>query len=163
MSPDKPASPDPAPLAGLAAESAAWQGLLDILRDEEQALIEGEADRLAPLNAAKLTQLQAASEHARKRHADLLAAGHAADRAGMDAWLARHGQPEQRARWQRLCALEQEVQAANQRIGSLIELRLSSTRQALNVLVHSATSQGGLYDHAGLAVAARKGTPLTAA
>jgi flagella synthesis protein FlgN len=163
MSPDKPASPDPAPIAGLAAESAAWQGLLLILQDEERALIAGEADCLAQLNTAKLTQLQAVSGHARKRHAELLAAGHAADRAGMDAWLAQHGQPEQRARWQRLCALEQEVQAANQRIGSLIELRLNSTRQALNVLIHSATSQGGLYDHAGLAVAARKGTPLTAA
>ena len=163
MSPNKPTSPDPAPIAGLAAESAAWQGLLDILQDEERALIAGEADRLAQLNTAKLTQLQAVSGHARKRHAELLAAGHATDRAGMDAWLAQHGQPEQRARWQRLCALEQEVQAANQRIGALIELRLSSTRQALNVLVHSATSQDGLYDHAGLAVAARKGTPLTAA
>ena len=163
MSPDKPASSDPAPLAGLAAESAAWQGLLDILQDEERALIEGEADRLAQLNTAKLTQLQAASEHAQKRHADLLAAGHAADRAGMDAWMAQHGQPEQRARWQRLCALEQEVQAANQRIGSLIELRLNSTRQALNVLIHAATSQGGLYDQAGQAVSATKGKPLTAA
>ncbi|ODU48909.1 MAG: flagellar biosynthesis protein FlgN [Thiobacillus sp. SCN 63-374] len=163
MSPDKPAPPDFAPLAGLAAESAAWQGLLDILQDEERALIEGEADRLAQLNTAKLTQLQTASEHARKRHADLLAAGHAADRASVDAWLAQHGRPEQRARWQRLCALEQEVQAANQRIGSLIELRLNSTRQALNVLIHAATSQGGLYDHAGLAVAATKGKPLTAA
>jgi flagella synthesis protein FlgN len=47
--------------------------------------------------------------------------------------------------------------------GALIELRLTSTRQALNVLVHSATSKGGLYDQAGLAVAAHKGKPLTAA
>jgi flagellar biosynthesis protein FlgN len=51
----------------------------------------------------------------------------------------------------------------NQRIGALIDLRLSSTRQALNVLIHAATSQGGLYDESGFSVASRKGKPLTAA
>jgi len=40
---------------------------------------------------------------------------------------------------------------------------LTATRQALNVLIHSATRQGGLYDQEGLAVAAHKGKPLTAA
>jgi flagella synthesis protein FlgN len=59
--------------------------------------------------------------------------------------------------------MEQDAQAMNQRIGALIDLRLTSTRQALNVLVHSATSKGGLYDQAGLAVATHKGKPLTAA
>ena len=48
------------------------------------------------------------------------------------------------------------------RIGKLIDMRLASTRQAINVLVHAATSQGGLYDQAGQAVAARTGKPLTA-
>ncbi len=150
-------------LARLAEESAAWQALLQTLQDEEQALIAGDAERLALLNAAKLTQLQNVSEHARNRHADLLAAGHTPDPAGMDAWLAQHKHPELPARWQQLGAMEQEAQALNQRIGALIEMRLSSTRQALNVLIHSATSQGGLYDQDGLAVAAHKGKPLTAA
>lgn len=161
--------PDNAPhshstlLARLAEESAAWQALLQTLQDEEQALIAGDADRLALLNAAKLTQLQNVSDHARNRHADLLAAGHTPDPAGMGAWLAQHKHPELLTRWQQLGAMEQEAQAMNQRIGSLIEMRLTSTRQALNVLIHSATSQGGLYDHDGLAVAAHKGKPLTAA
>lgn len=149
--------------ARLKLENAAWQTLLQVLRDEEQALIDGAADRLAPLNASKLVQLEAVSDHARGRLADLRAAGHTPDHAGMEAWLAQDERPESRSPWQQLCEMEQDAQAINQRIGALIELRLSTTRQALNVLVHSATGQSGLYDHAGLAVAARKGKPLTAA
>lgn len=147
----------------LKLEKAAWQALLQVMQAEEQALVEGDADRLALLNTAKLTQLQAVNDHAKRRLAGLQAAGLAPDHAGMDAWLAQHTQPELRDSWQDLLELEQEAQALNQRIGALIELRLTSTRQALNVLIHSATSQGGLYDNAGLAVAARTGKPLTAA
>ncbi|KVW96111.1 flagella synthesis protein FlgN [Thiobacillus denitrificans] len=163
MSPNKPSHDNPSLLARLKVENTAWQALLQVLQEEEQALIEGAADRLAGLNTTKLTQLQTVSEHARNRLADLQAAGHTPDHAGMDSWLAQLGQPEARTHWQQLRDMEQAAQAMNQRIGALIELRLASTRQALNVLVHSATSQGGLYDQAGLAVAARKGKPLTAA
>ena len=163
MSPDKPSHGNTALLARLKAENAAWQALLDVLREEEKALIAGDADRLALLNTAKLTQLQTVSDHARSRLADLQATGHTPDHAGMDAWLAQLGQPEARTRWQQLRDMEQDAQAMNKRIGALIELRLASTRQALNVLVQSATSQGGLYDQAGQSVAAHKGKPLTAA
>ena len=150
-------------LHSLKLENAAWQALLQVMQEEEQALIDGDADRLALLNTAKLTQLQSVSEHARSRHADLLAAGHTPDHPGMDAWLTQHGQPEHRARWQQLCDMEQKARAMNQRVGALIDMRLTSTRQALNVLIHAATSQSGLYDQAGQAVAAHKGKPLTAA
>jgi flagella synthesis protein FlgN len=163
MPPNNVSRDSSALLARLKVESAAWQALLDVLQEEEQALIAGDADRVALLNSAKLTQLQSVSDHARGRHDDLLAAGHTPNHAGMDAWLAQYGQPDLRTRWQQLCAMEKEAQAMNQRIGSLIEMRLTSTRQALNVLVHATANQGGLYDHAGLAVAAHKGKPLTAA
>jgi len=150
-------------LARLKQEGTAWQALLQTLRDEEQALIAGEADRLALLNPVKLTQLQTVNDHAQNRQADLRAAGHTPDPAGMGAWLARHKHPELLTRWQQLNAMEREAQALNQRIGALIDMRLTATRQALNVLIHSATRQGGLYDQEGLAVAAHKGKPLTAA
>lgn len=160
MSPNK--TPPPL-LAGLKLESAAWQALLQVMQDEEQALIAGDTERLALLGTAKLTQLQSVSDHVQNRHAVLQAAGQAVDHAGMEAWLAQHGQAEHRACWQQLCDMEQTARATNQRIGALIEMRQASTRQALNVLIHSATRQGGLYDHDGLAVASRKGNPLTSA
>jgi flagellar biosynthesis protein FlgN len=163
MPPNSPASASSVLLARLKAESAAWQALVDVLQEEEQALIAGDADRVALLNTSKLAQLQCVSDHARGRHRELLAAGHTPDHAGMNAWLAQSGVPDLHTRWQQLCTMEQEAQAMNQRIGSLIDLRLASTRQALNVLIHSATHRGGLYDHDGLAVAAHKGKPLTAA
>lgn len=163
MSPSDPVPGSPTLTARLAAESAAWQALLNVMTEEEQALVDGDADRLPSLNASKLAQLQTLNNMARTRHDALLAAGHTPDHAGMNAWLAQHDQAGQRDRWQHLCNLEQQAQALNQRIGTLINMRLSSTRQALNVLVHAATSQGGLYDQAGMSVATRNGKPLTAA
>jgi len=160
-------SPDEAVSQGLitqlAAENAAWQALLNLMTQEEQVLVDGEADRLEPLNTSKLAQLQTLSNLARARHDALLAAGHSANHEGMEAWLKQHGQPEHQTLWQQLCELEQQAQAINQRIGKLIEMRLTSTRQALNVLIHAATNQGGLYDQAGQAVSAHQGKPLTAA
>jgi flagella synthesis protein FlgN len=163
MSPNESSPDNSALLAGLKLENTAWQALLQVMQEEEQALIDGDADRLALLNTAKLTQLQSVAEHAKNRHAALQAAGHTPDHPGMDAWLTQHGQSEHRTRWQQLCGMEREAQAMNQRIGALIDMRLSATRQALNVLIHAATNQGGLYDQAGQAVAAHKGKPLTAA
>lgn len=148
----------------LNAETEAWRTLHATLTAEEQALVEGDADRLPKLNTAKLQQLQAVSDHARNRLADLQLAGFSPDRAGMDAWLAKLGQPELKTRWQQLGALEAETQAINRRVGALIDLRLGATRQALNVLIHAAAgASGGLYDPDGLAVSGHGGKPLTAA
>jgi flagella synthesis protein FlgN len=150
-------------LTRLAAETAAWQALLNLLEQEEHALVEGAADRLPPLNTSKLAQLQTLGNLARARREALAAAGREADHAGMGGWLEQNGEPEHRSQWQRLCDMEQQAQAMNERIGALIELRLSSTRQALNVLVHAATRKNGLYDQDGLAVPGQHGKPLTAA
>lgn len=147
----------------LPAERAAWQALLKVLEQEEEALVEGEADLLPKLSAAKMSQLQTLNTLARARHEGLQGANLTADHAGMDAWLAQQGTPEQQVLWESLQEMEQQAQAMNQRIGVLIELRLNSTRQALNVLVQAAKSQGGLYDQGGCSVASRNGKPLTAA
>lgn len=148
----------------LNAETQAWRTLHATLVAEEQALVEGDADRLPKLNSAKLQQLQTVSDHARNRLADLQLAGYSPDRAGMDAWLAKLGQPDLKTRWQQLGVLEAETQAINRRIGVLVDLRLGATRQALNVLVHAAAGAGGgLYDTDGLAVSGLGGKPLTAA
>ena len=163
MSPNETAPGSPALIAKLTVESAAWQALLNVLEQEEQALVEGEADLLPKLNALKMAQLQTLSTLAHTRHDTLLAAGLTPDHAGMDSWLAQQGKPEHHTQWATLQTMEQQAQALNQRIGVLIELRLNSTRQALNVLVQAATSQGGLYDQAGCSVASRNGKPLTAA
>jgi flagellar biosynthesis protein FlgN len=163
MSPSKPSHDTSGLVAKLKVECAAWQALLNVLKEEERALVDGEADRLGKLNSSKLEQLQTLRNLARARHDALLASGHTPDPAGMGAWLSQQGLSDQHILWQQLREMEQQAQAMNQRIGALIDLRLSSTRQALNVLIHAATSQGGLYDESGFSVASRKGKPLTAA
>lgn len=150
-------------LSRLKPELAIWQSLVEVMQDEEQALTDGDTDRLPQISAAKLTLLQSVNDFTQIRHAGLQAAGLPIDPAGMTVWLDQVGLPEHREQWQRLRTLESSAQALNQRIGALIELRLASTRQALNVLLHSATRHGSLYDQEGLAVAAHKGKPLTAA
>lgn len=164
MSPN-PGKSDPVlnPAGQLTAENAAWMALLGTLADEERALIAGDADQLASLNVTKLERLHATSDLTRNRLDTLRSAGFTADAAGMDAWLARHGSTATRTDWQSLRALEDEARACNQRVGKLIDMRLSATRQSLNVLMHAATGRNGLYDQAGQAVAARSSKPLTAA
>lgn len=163
MSPNESGSA-PNLIAKLSAESAAWQALLNVMTEEERVLINGEADHLEKLNTSKLAQLNTLNNLAHARHDALLAAGLTADHAGMDSWLEQHGRPEHQASWQHLVELEYEAQALNQRIGTLIDLRLNSTRQALNVLVQSATSnKGGLYDQGGMSTASRNTKPITSA
>jgi flagella synthesis protein FlgN len=163
MSPNNSTPNRPALASNLTAESAAWQALLNVMGEEEQALIAGEADLLPKLNASKLAQLQTLNNLARARQNELVAAGLTADHAGMNTWLSRPGNAEYQNRWQQLCGMEQQAQAMNQRIGSLIDMRLGATRQALNVLIHAAKSQGALYDKGGMSVASHSGKPLTAA
>ena len=163
MPPNETAVAIPASIAKLPAENTAWQALLEVLAQEEHALVEGEADLLPKLSASKMAQLRTLSNLAHARHDDLLSAGLPADYSGMQTWLSHQGSPEQRMLWESLRTMELQAQAMNQRIGVLIELRLSSTRQALNVLVQAAKNQGGLYDQAGCSVATRNGKPLTAA
>ena len=150
-------------VASLDVESAAWQALLNTLGDEERALIDGEAELLAQLNVSKLAQLQALGNLSRTRHAQLLAVGYTPDHTGMTAWLTQQGQTEYLIRWRQLCDMEQQAQSMNQRIGTLIDLRLSSTRQALKVLIQAATSQGGLYDQAGQSVGEGSGKRIITA
>lgn len=163
MSPNEASTGSPALIAKLTVESTAWQTLLNVLEQEEQALVAGEADLLPKLNALKMAHLRTLSNLASTRHDDLLAAGLTPDHDGMDTWLSQQGKPEYPALWEALQDMELRAQAMNQRIGVLIELRLNSTRQALNVLVQAAKSQGGLYDQAGCSVTSSKGKPLTAA
>jgi len=151
------------PAAGLAAELAAWQALLDTLAEEERILVEGDAERLAALGVGKLERLQSVSGFTRARLDALRAAGYAADAVGMEGWMAQRAAPAQRALWQNLAALENEARSSNQRIGKLIDMRLAATRQSLNVLVRAASGHNGLYDQAGQTVASLGGKTLTAA
>lgn len=147
----------------LSRENAAWAALVGALADEERALIDGDADRLAVLGATKLERLHTASDLTRARLALLREAGFSSDAAGMDAWLATRDGTTARADWQSLRSLENEARASNLRVGKLIDLRLTATRQTINALMHASPGRNGLYDPSGQAVAARPGNPLTAA
>ena len=147
----------------LAREQNAWLALIDLLLQEETALIQGDSEQLTRLNEPKLDQLQTLAKHIRARNTSLAALGFESNHRGMSAWVRQCAGDRVAALWQRLCESELEAQNLNRRIGTLIDMRLTSTRQALNVLLTCATDRGGLYGRNGMAMGPAGGRPLSAA
>ncbi|MDP2265127.1 MAG: flagellar export chaperone FlgN, partial [Thiobacillus sp.] len=72
MSQNEALAGKPELLTKLTVECGAWQALLNVLAQEEQALVNGEADLLPKLNALKMAQLQTLNTLVHTRHDDLL-------------------------------------------------------------------------------------------
>jgi flagella synthesis protein FlgN len=157
------ATQDNAFIHALAREQNAWLCLIDILHHEEEALIQGDSDKLDSLNEPKLNQLQALGKYIHARNTSLAALGFEPNHQGMSAWVRQGAEEQITALWQHLCACELDAQSLNKRIGTLIEMRLTATRQALNVLLTCATDRGGIYSHDGMALGLTGGRALYAA
>lgn len=147
----------------LAREQNAWLALIDILLHEEEALIQGNSDKLDSLNEPKLNQLRVLGKYIHARNTSLTALGFEPGHQGMSAWVKQGAKEEVIVLWQRLCECELDAQSLNKRIGTLIEMRLTATRQALNVLLTCTTDRGGLYSHDGMALGLTGGRALYAA
>lgn len=130
-------------------EHAAWQEVIALLEREEAALIAGDTDALAALTDSKLEKLDALSAHGRARVAYFAAHRVEATPAGIRAWLARHDDPALAVQWLALEDCERRARALNARIGTLIDMRLAATRQALNVLIGALPDESRLYGPAG--------------
>lgn len=148
--------------AQLDTERAAWLALRDALIAEENALVEGEIERVEALAEAKEKALRALAERVRARLEMLVAAQLPKTAAGVARWLA-DAPDAQRALWREIVALEAETRAINQRNGGLIEQRLNLARQALNVLQGAAAARGNLYDQRGQKLPPGGGRTLNAA
>lgn len=138
--------PSPPPLQHLLSEEVAQlRDFLVLLDDEQQALINGDIERLMSLAADKTELFGRLAKLGESRSRTLSAAGLAADRQGMENWLER--QPEAgsaRRDWQALLALAEKARAHNQANGELIATRLAHNQQALSALM-SAANQASLY------------------
>ncbi len=150
-------------LQQLAAEHQAWLALLELLEQEESALVRGDGDQLAAINEPKLLRLQEITGFVQARNGLLVAAGFPPDHGGMADWIARHGKDEGEKLWQTLCDCEARARKLHERIGILLNMRMSATRQALNVLLAAANGQGSGYGQDGMAVTPSGGRALTSA
>lgn len=147
----------------LALEHKSWLALLDLLAEEENALVRGDGDRLATLKEPKLLRVEEITRFVQARNAFLSASQFEPDHAGMAAWLARNPGIDAGRLWDELRECEVRARRLHERIGILLNMRMSATRQALNVLLAAANGQGGGYNQDGMAVSPSGGRPLTSA
>ncbi|MBI3525177.1 MAG: flagellar protein FlgN [Betaproteobacteria bacterium] len=133
------------PGGNLNEELAALRGFVAILKQEQEALVAGDLERLMPLVKEKTELAARLGQFAEQRSRMLSAAALPADRAGMEKWLARLAPADAaHAAWKSLLGLTSEAHALNQSNGKLIAMRMQHNQQALNVLL-AAADQASLY------------------
>ena len=126
-------------------ELALLRRFVTLLQEEQQALIEGDLERLLPLAEEKSRQANALGQLAVGRNQILSSQGLPADKRGMDAWLESQAKASAaRNDWAALLALAAETRRQNELNGKLIGTRMQHNQRALAVLA-AATNQAMLY------------------
>ena len=127
-------------------ESDALRSFVGILKEEQQALVAAELDRLVPLATEKSNLSLKLGQLTERRNQTLAAAALPSDREGMESWLSNPTPVTKIALpdWKTLLGLAAEARALNQANGSLIATRLQHNQQALTVLL-TACNQAALY------------------
>ena len=132
--------------AGLKKEHAALAVFTRLLQAEQDALVQGDIDRLAELGNDKQVQLELLAYLGECRNRHLTKQNLNANAEGMMAWLNRNPGFAAAVRkiWQELLAQAQKAQQLNQQIGELIASRMQQNRLKLAVL-QAAAAPDGVY------------------
>ena len=121
----------------LQQEQAALDQFIELLQQEQAALVAADMDKLQSLSELK----QQLSDHlntlAQQRVAQQERAGYSNDAAGTRAWLAAQGSSVVDA-WNKLLAAAQTARDLNQTNGQLIQTHMQHNQQALAVLLGAA-------------------------
>ena len=121
----------------LQQEQAALDQFIELLQQEQAALVAADVDKLQSLSELK----QQLSDHlnilAQQRVAQQERAGYSNDAAGTRAWLATQGSSVVEA-WNKLLAAAQTARDLNQTNGQLIQTHMQHNQQALAVLLGAA-------------------------
>lgn len=121
----------------LQQEQAALDQFIELLQQEQAALVAADVDKLQSLSELK----QQLSEHlntlAQQRVAQQERAGYSADASGTRAWLAAQP-PAVGDAWKKLLATAQTARDLNQTNGQLIQTHMQHNQQALSVLMGAA-------------------------
>ena len=107
---------------------------IDVLKREQQALVEGHADLLTSLAAEKTDCYNRLDRLGRKRQLMLTAAGMAAVPASLTYWLESQALSLQET-WQAFLLKAGEARDLNRQNGELINSHMQYNRQALTVLL----------------------------
>jgi flagella synthesis protein FlgN len=128
-----PGAAQTAVLRTIADEADALQQFVDLLKVEQTALYNGSTDDLLEYAEQKSRLALRLEALAAQRSSALAALGVASDRAGIDAWCARHTKTAGND-WSRLLSLASEARELNRLNGELIQIRLQYNTKALEAL-----------------------------
>ncbi len=128
----------------LKTESDLLGVLVSLLRDEQQAVVRGDLDRLASFAESKTIHLSELMRLGGQRQELLRENGLTPDREGMACLLrgCTAAAPQARPEWERLLELTATAHHLNETNGALIRTRLAVTQRALGVLMSAAKISG---------------------
>lgn len=134
------------PITTLPAEHERIQALVELMKQEQQFLVAADADGLAELTPRKVALVQELAQLSRARHGALGGAGFAASEAGMEPWLAAHGDEAARGAWSRLLVDTAAAKELNRVNGLLINRQMAHNQTVLNALrTPTAGAESTLY------------------
>lgn len=116
-------------------EAEAVAQFAGLLRLEQSALSSGNTDELPAFAENKVKLAVHLNALSAQRNAALAAQGFDADRAGVEAWCAKH--PDEKdlaAAWSRILSLAGEARELNRLNGELIQIRMQYNAKALEAL-----------------------------
>lgn len=133
-------------VAGLQDEQAALVAFAGLLQAEQDALVQGDTDRVAELAADKTDKIDALTRLGERRSRDLAAQNLENNAAGMLAWLKRNSNRGATAGkiWRELLVQAEAARRINATNGLLIQSKLQQNRLRLAVL-QTAAASGGVY------------------
>ena len=121
----------------LQQEQAALDGFINLLQQEQEALVAANVEKLQSLSELKQKHSELLNGMMQQRVAMLEREGFNPDAAGVAAWLA--GQPASVAEsWKKLLESAQTAQRLNQTNGKLIQTHMQHNQQALATLMNAA-------------------------
>lgn len=133
------------PAGSLVEEQKAAGYLLQILKQEQEKLVDASIDGLAALTEEKAKTVARMTELANWRHRALAAAGFEGKESSMQAWLESSPMLiEARKNWTDLLAIAQSAKELNRTNGLLINRHMVRNQNALNVL-QGAPQGGNIY------------------
>ena len=125
----------------MVAEAQTVQQFVALLTLEQATLGSGNTDDLPGYAEQKVALAARLNALAAQRNAMLATQGLAADRAGVDAWCAKHpGETNAAKVWATILALAGEARELNLLNGELIRLRMQYNAKALEALRGGASS-----------------------
>jgi len=131
--------------SGLAEELSVAASLLEVLKREQERLINADADALPGITDEKAKIIARMSELAHSRHCALATAGFDASEQGMQKWVDASGSQTPAGKsWNALLDLVRQGKELNRTNGLLIGQHMARNQVVLNVL-QGAPEGGTMY------------------